>query len=121
MMYSNPAWQSMRDRATLMRFAYDRFDHEQRVNFALTLITLETLTDRALSVARQLIGQPVVVTEAHKFITHVWNHLGRDWTLALAAEDWDRAKACADAIRLIVALPAITATPTELRDWEESR
>jgi hypothetical protein len=120
MTYNNLNWVNMRDRATLTRFAYDAFDHEQRVNFALTLTALETLEAYALSAARKLIGQPVAVTEAHTFITHVWNHLGRAWNLALAAQDWERAKACADGIRILLNLQGVT-TPTGLRDWEESR
>jgi hypothetical protein len=41
--YRNPVWVAMRDRATLNRFAYDAFDHEQRLSFASTLIALEAL------------------------------------------------------------------------------
>lgn len=108
MTYRNPVWEAMRDRAALHRFAYNSFDHAQRLNYAFTLRALETLHVSS-TVFVSAPSDPDHINPG-TVITHAWNYLGQEWNSALALSDFDRAQACTDAIRIFRALIATDLT-----------
>lgn len=91
-------WLSMCHQADWTRVLLVHFGHEDRITYALGSMAIDALGRAG---AYRILPEDLPQKSPHAILTNAWNHLGREWRKAHEADDSERAKACADAIRLI--------------------